>query len=81
MSTDTVKPKIDESWFNVLKTEFEQPYFANLKAFLLAEKQAQKTIYPPGNLIFNTYNLLPFNQVKVVILGQDPSWAKAGARA
>lgn len=72
MSTDTVKPKIDESWFNVLKTEFEQPYFANLKAFLLAEKQAQKTIYPPGNLIFNTYNLLPFNQVKVVILGQDP---------
>jgi uracil-DNA glycosylase len=65
------KPDIDESWFNVLKPEFESEYFLNLKTFLVGEKH-QYTVYPPGNLIFNAFNLTPFDKVKVIILGQDP---------
>ena len=64
--------QIEESWKRVLADEFSQPYFAAIKAFLLQEKQAGKTIYPPGPLIFNAFNQTPFDQVKVVILGQDP---------
>lgn len=64
--------QIEESWKRVLADEFSQPYFASIKAFLLQEKQAGKTIYPPGPLIFNAFNQTPFDQVKVVILGQDP---------
>lgn len=64
--------KIHESWKAVLANEFEQPYFQNIKDFLLKEKQAGKTIYPPGSLIFNAFDSTPFNEVKVVILGQDP---------
>ena len=67
-----VNPKIDESWLEVLKTEFEQPYFEMIKQFLVKEKEAGKTIYPPGPQIFNAFNLTPFDKVKVVILGQDP---------
>jgi uracil-DNA glycosylase len=68
----TLNPKIDPSWLSVLKEEFEQPYFLQLKQFLSAEKSAGKIIYPPGSLIFNAFNSTPFDQVKVVILGQDP---------
>lgn len=64
--------KIEPSWHEALKDEFEQPYFKAIKEFLVAEKAAGKAIYPPGNLIFNAFNLTPFNEVKVVILGQDP---------
>lgn len=64
--------KIEESWKEVLKEEFEQPYFQSLANFLRAEKSAGKKIYPPGSLIFNAFNTTPFNDVKVVILGQDP---------
>jgi uracil-DNA glycosylase len=64
--------QIEEGWKNVLSEEFRQPYFAAIKSFLLAEKQAGKTIYPPGPLIFNAFNQTPFEAVKVVILGQDP---------
>ena len=64
--------QIEESWKRVLADEFSQPYFADIKAFLLQEKQAGKTIYPPGPLIFNAFNQTPFDQVTVVILGQDP---------
>lgn len=64
--------KIEESWKEVLKEEFEQPYFQSLANFLRAEKIAGKKIYPPGSLIFNAFNTTPFNDVKVVILGQDP---------
>ena len=66
-----MKPQIEESWLNVLSTEFEQPYFANLKAFLLEEKR-QYLVYPPGSLIFSAFAHTPFFNVKVVILGQDP---------
>ena len=64
--------KIEESWKEVLKDEFEQPYFQNLVNFLREEKKANKKIYPPGPLIFNAFNTTPFSDVKVVILGQDP---------
>ena len=63
--------KIDPSWFAVLQPQFEAPYFAELKAFLVAERQ-QHTCYPPGSLIFNAFDTTPFDKVKVVILGQDP---------
>lgn len=64
-------PQIEESWANILKEEFEAPYFEALKLFLREEKN-NYPIYPPGNLIFNAFNNTPFNRVKVVILGQDP---------
>jgi uracil-DNA glycosylase len=64
--------KIEESWKKVLADEFQQPYFAAIKQFLVQEKKAGKTVYPPGPLIFNAFNSTPFHEVKVVILGQDP---------
>ena len=64
--------KIEESWKRVLAPEFEKPYFQELARQLHAEKQAGTVIYPPGPLIFNAFNLTPFDKVKVVILGQDP---------
>ena len=66
-----MKPQIEESWLKVLAAEFEQAYFAQLKAFLIEEKR-QHTVYPPGSLIFNAFAHTPFENVKVVILGQDP---------
>ena len=63
--------KIDPSWYEVLKEQFEAPYFAELKQFLVAERQ-QHTCYPPGSKIFNAFDSTPFDKVKVVILGQDP---------
>ncbi|MDP5210651.1 uracil-DNA glycosylase [Microbulbifer sp. 2205BS26-8] len=64
--------KIHPSWYAVLREEFEQPYMAQLRQFLRGEKAAGKRIYPPGGQIFNAFNSTPFDQVKVVILGQDP---------
>lgn len=63
--------KIDPSWYEVLKPQFEAPYFAQLKEFLVAERQ-QYTCYPPGSKIFAAFDATPFDRVKVVILGQDP---------
>jgi uracil-DNA glycosylase len=67
-----VDPKIEESWKKVLSVEFQQPYFQELKGFLLAEKKAGKITFPPAAQIFHAFELCPFNDVKVVILGQDP---------
>ncbi|MBC7915112.1 MAG: uracil-DNA glycosylase [Pyrinomonadaceae bacterium] len=64
--------QLEESWNRVLREEFDKDYMKNLKAFLLKEKQEGKAIYPPGNLIFNSFTHTPFNRVKVVIIGQDP---------
>ena len=66
-----VNPVIEESWKRELADQFAAPYFEELKRFLSAEKQ-QFPVYPPGPLIFNAFDLTPFNKVKVVILGQDP---------
>ena len=63
--------KIEESWKVRLQTEFEKPYFKTLTDFVRNEYQ-QTTIFPPGKFIFNAFNLCPFHQVKVVIIGQDP---------
>jgi len=63
--------KIDPSWYEVLKSQFEAPYFSELKNFLVAERQ-QYTCYPPGSKIFNAFDSTPFDKVKVVIIGQDP---------
>ncbi|BFM16798.1 uracil-DNA glycosylase [Maricurvus nonylphenolicus] len=60
------------SWLQHLGNEFEQPYMQNLGQFLRDEKAQGKTVYPPGADIFNSFNTTPFDQVKVVILGQDP---------
>ena len=60
------------SWQKVLGAEFDQPYMQNLKTFLKNEKNAGKVIYPPGAQIFNAFNHTPFDQVRVVIIGQDP---------
>lgn len=67
----SVTPIIEESWKRELADQFASPYFEELKNFLIAEKQ-QFPVYPPGGLIFNAFNLTPFDKVKVVIIGQDP---------
>jgi uracil-DNA glycosylase len=64
--------KLEKSWLNVLKEEFEQEYMLQLKQFLLEQKKAGKVIYPKSDDIFNAFKLTPFDNVKVVILGQDP---------
>jgi len=63
--------KIEGSWKNQLQDEFEKPYFKQLTDFVRSE-YASQTIYPPAKLIFNAFEQCPFDQVKVVILGQDP---------
>ncbi len=70
MMTDKIK--LHESWKRVLGQEFELPYMRELKSFLLAEKQRGKVIYPAGSNWFAAFNYTPFDQVKVVVLGQDP---------
>jgi uracil-DNA glycosylase len=63
--------KIEESWKKQLQEEFEKPYFKTLTEFVRLEYSTQ-TIYPSAKLIFNAFDQCPFDQVKVVILGQDP---------
>lgn len=63
--------QIETSWKEQLKAEFEQPYFEQLTSFVRQEYQ-QHVCIPPGKLIFNAFNLCPFDKVKVVIIGQDP---------
>ena len=66
-----MKVKIEESWEKVLQHDFDKPYFKELTDFVRSE-YAATTIYPPASLIFNAFNLCPFDKVKVVIIGQDP---------
>ena len=63
--------QIHPSWQVRLQTEFDKPYFAKLTDFVRQE-YSQYRIYPPGRLIFNAFNLCPFDKVKVVLIGQDP---------
>jgi len=63
--------QLESGWKAVLGPEFEKPYMKALKAFL-QEELKQYTVFPPNRLIFNAFNHTPFEQVKVVILGQDP---------
>ena len=68
---EKINPKIDPTWKGVLADEFAGDYFLHLKNFLVSEK-AKYLVFPPGNLIFNAFDLTPFPEVKVVLLGQDP---------
>jgi uracil-DNA glycosylase len=63
--------KIEPSWKAKLKDEFEKEYFIKLSAFLHDEYKNNR-VYPPGALIFNSFNLCPFQNIKAVIIGQDP---------
>ena len=64
--------KIEQSWKQALQSEFDKPYFAELVRFLHQEKSSGQVIFPPGSQIFKAFDLTPVDQVKVVILGQDP---------
>ncbi|MBR5813492.1 MAG: uracil-DNA glycosylase, partial [Bacteroidaceae bacterium] len=64
--------KIDASWKEVLASEFSKEYFVRLTSFVKEEYASSTPIYPPARLIFNAFDHCPFNDVKVVILGQDP---------
>ena len=63
--------KIEETWKNQLAGEFEKPYFTAL-VNTVRQEYAQYRCFPPGKLIFNAFNLCPFDKVRVVIIGQDP---------
>ena len=65
------KPQIEESWLNVLYATFQQPFMQDLRAFLVEEKKSHP-VYPKGEEIFAAFNLTPFHDVRVLILGQDP---------
>ena len=64
--------RIEQSWKDALADEFGKPYFESLVRFLHKEKSEGKKIFPPGSQIFRAFDLTPLDQVKVVILGQDP---------
>jgi len=64
--------KIEESWKKALDSEFSKPYFEQITAHVKTEKEQGKIIYPPGSLIFHAFEVVPIEQVKIVILGQDP---------
>ncbi len=69
---DSGQIKLHPSWLKPLQAEFEKDYMVALRAFLLERRQQEATIYPPGSRWFAAFNTTPFDQVRVVILGQDP---------
>lgn len=72
MTDNSDRVRLEPGWKRALASEFSSDYMTQLRAFLLAEKQQGKVVYPPGPQIFNAFEHTPFDQVKVVILGQDP---------
>ena len=72
MASDMREFELEPSWLKVLGGEFDCDYMIKLSQFLLEEKAKAKVIYPPSDQIFSAFNSTPFDQVKVVILGQDP---------
>lgn len=77
MST-IINPQIEESWREILMSEFRSDYFTSLKSFLVEEK-SKYSIYPPGKQIFAAFDHTPFDAVRVVIIGQDPYHGKGQA--
>lgn len=67
-----MNPILDDSWKKVLAEEFKKPYIASLAAFIKEEREKYGPIYPPKELVFNALNQVPFDKVRVVIVGQDP---------
>ena len=72
MSDAADRVRLEATWKAALAEEFEKGYMQRLRAFLQAEREARKTIYPRGNNIFHALDLTPLPEVKVVIIGQDP---------
>lgn len=72
MSDTEARVQLESGWKSRLLPEFDAPYMTDLRAFLLAEKQRGRKVFPPGSEIFNAFNSTPFSDVRVVILGQDP---------
>ena len=72
MSVTEKKAQMEESWLDKLEEEFEKPYMKELESFLAQEYQSGATIYPPFELVFNAFCQTPYDDVKVVIMGQDP---------
>ncbi len=70
--TEQKPSQLHPSWLAVIGDELEKPYMQALRDFLMQEKAAGKVIFPPSPLIFNAFNHTPFDQVRVVIIGQDP---------
>lgn len=70
--TEQKPGQLHPSWQAMLGDELHKPYMEALRAFLKQEKATGKIIYPPSPLIFNAFNHTPFEQVRVVIIGQDP---------
>jgi uracil-DNA glycosylase len=64
--------ELEPSWLARLSGEFEKPYMKQLRAFLLAEKKAGKQVFPRGEEFFSAFSHTPLDQVRVVIIGQDP---------
>ena len=64
--------KIENSWKSVLCDEFDKDYFVRLTEFVREEYRTAEAVFPPGNKIFAAFDATPFDEVKVVILGQDP---------
>jgi uracil-DNA glycosylase len=67
-----MQPRMHESWLAVVGDELEQPHMTELRAFLVSEVAAGRRFYPPADLVFNALALTAFEDVRVVILGQDP---------
>lgn len=65
------RPNLETSWLDRLEAEFQKPYFLELKRFLVDERE-QNVVYPPGGRIFAAFDHTPFDEAKVVIIGQDP---------
>lgn len=65
-------PQMEKSWAEVLREEWEKPYIQELAGFVAHERSAPVPVYPPKPYVFNAFNHTPFDQVKVVIMGQDP---------
>ena len=70
--SQTLNVQIEKSWYKALEVEFKQPYFMDIRTFLDSELNNGKTIYPPRSQVYHALNTTPFEDVKVVILGQDP---------
>jgi len=67
----SINPTINESWKEILFEEFQSDYFKSIKTFLIKERK-KHIIYPPASRIFASFNYTPFDNVKAVIIGQDP---------
>lgn len=67
----SLKKRLGEEWYEVLKDEFVKDYMINLSLFI-KDRQSKTTVYPKNDDIFNAYKFTPYNKVKVCIIGQDP---------